>query len=109
MTLKSRWNGLALAVGVWAITQVCTAAAQPLSAPGVQAPTLTSLRVFAHPAVPDLQCATAPRGAPSAAAPDQDPREIPDDDEVQAALKEAASPAGPQRNAGLNAGVLGRA
>ena len=109
MRLQRRWNGLALAVGAWAITLGSAPAAQPLLAPAVQAPALMSLRVFAHPGVPDLQCASLPRGAPSAAAPDQDPREIPDDDEVQAALKEAASPAAPQRNAGINTGMLGRA
>ena len=109
MRLQRRWNGLALAVGAWVITLGSAPAAQPLLAPAVQAPALMSLRVFAHPAVPDLQCTSVPRGAPSAAAPDQDPRHIPDDDEVQAALKEAASPAAPQRNAGINSGVLGRA
>jgi hypothetical protein len=105
MRLNARWNALALVVGAWGFT-LSYAAAQPLLAAAVQAPALMNLRVYSHPAVPELQCAGVSRGAPSASAPDMDPREMPDDDEVQAALKEAsesgaASPAVAQRNAGI--------
>ena len=104
-----RWNRpdkrLSVALLTWALTLGCAVAA-----PAVGTPAVTTLRVFAHPAVPDLQCDTVPRGASTAAAPDLDPREMPDDDEVQAALKEAGAttlltPPGLPAGAGL----LGRA
>lgn len=104
-----RWNRrgkrLSVAVLAWVLTLGCAVAA-----PAVGTPAVTTLRVFAHPAVPDLQCDTVPRGAPTAAAPDLDPREMPDDDEVQAALKEAgATTLLPPPGLPAGAGLLGRA
>ncbi len=104
-----RWNrpDKRLSVGLltWALTLGCAVAA-----PAVGTPALTTLRVFAHPAVPDLQCDMVPRGASTAAAPDLDPREMPDDDEVQAALKEAgASMPLPPARLPAGAGLLSRA
>ena len=104
-----RWNRpdkrLSVALLTWALTLGCAVAA-----PAVGTPALTTLRVFAHPAVPDLQCDTVPRGASTAAAPDLDPREMPDDDEVQAALKEAgASMPLPPARLPAGAGLLSRA
>ncbi len=76
----------------------------------VLAPIVTTLRVVAQASVPDLQCASVPRAATSATAVEQDPREIPDDEEVQAALKEAtANPSAPFSGAPPLAGALGRA
>ena len=92
--------------------------AGPLTATGLAAlpliPTVTTLRVWARPAVSELQCASVPRASAPAAATEQDPREIPQDDEVQAALKEAAAQvpsatAAAPLNSNVNPGVLGRA
>jgi len=104
-----KWNRpgkrLSVALLTWALTLGCAVAA-----PAVGTPALTMLRVFAHPTVPDLQCDMVPHGASTAVAPDLDPREMPDDDEVQAVLKAAGAaalltpPALP-----VGAGLLGRA
>ena len=104
-----RWNRpdkrLSVALLTWVLTLGCAVAAPAVGTPG-----LTTLLVFAHPAVPDLQCDTVPRGASTAAAPDLDPREMPDDDEVQAALKEAgASMPLPPARLPAGAGLLSRA
>jgi hypothetical protein len=76
----------------------------------VQAPVPTVLRVVAQPAVPDLQCAAIPRAAASMAPVDMDPREIPDDEDVQAALNAARHVAAPQASADQRGvGLLGQA
>jgi len=75
-----------------------------------QGPVPTVLRVVAQPAVPDLQCAAVPRAAASTAPVDMDPREIPDDEDVQAALKAARQVAAVQATADQRSvGLLGQA
>ena len=75
-----------------------------------QGPVPTVLRVVAQPAVPDLQCAAFPRAAAATAPVDMDPREIPDDKDVQAALNAARQVAAPQATADQpSAGLLGQA
>ncbi len=104
MTLQRYWHSLTLAVLTgWLSLMggVNAAAAAP--------PALTTLRVLAHPAVPELQCASLPKGAAPAAAMVQDPREIPDDDEVQAALQQAGEARMPAAAGRQTAGSLGRA
>ncbi len=108
MTLHRHWHRLTLAVMAWGLSLGCTAATG-LAAPSPAAPVVTTLRVVARPAVPELQCASVPRGAAPAASIDQDPREMPDDDEVQAALKEASEKAVTIPTAPHPQGVLGRA
>jgi hypothetical protein len=79
-------------------------AAQPSSASA-----LTVLRVLANPGVPDLQCAVAPRAAASSAPVEMDPREIPDDEDVQAALKAARAEPAPATADQRSVGLLGQA
>jgi len=110
-------SGQRAVLGVWAWLFACSLgsamAAPPAATPStgtVFAPALTTLRVVAQASVPDLQCISVPRAAASAAAVEQDPREIPDDEEVQAALKEAtAHPSTPFSGVPPLAGALGRA
>lgn len=105
LTLSLGWIGAAPAT-----TSAATPAVTPATTLLPLTPALTTLRVWARPAVPDLQCASVPRAAAPAAPAVQDPREIPQDDEVQAALKEAPSAnAAVPLNSNLNPGVLGRA
>jgi len=95
-------------VALAAVLSLGTAmAVQPALA---QAPVPTVLRVVAQPAVPDLQCASVPRAAASTAPVDRDPRDIPDDEDVQAALNAARQVATPQATADQRSrGVLGQA
>lgn len=52
------------------------------------APAVTLLRVSARPAVPDLQCAISPASTTPSAPVDMDQREVPDEEDVQAALSQ---------------------
>jgi len=79
-------------------------AAQPFSLPA-----LTVLRVLAGPGMPDLQCATVSRAAASTAPVDMDPREIPDEEDVQAALKAARAEPAPINADQRSVGLLGQA
>lgn len=103
--------------GLWACLVAFTLSSAMAAPPAatsstgpVLAPTITTLRVVARPSVPDLQCLGVARAATPAAAVEQDPREIPDEEEIQAALKEAmAHPSPPFSGVPPLAGALGRA
>ena len=71
------------------VTALSFGAALAIQPAPAQGPVPTVLRVMTQPAVPDLQCAAIPRAAASTAPVDMDPREIPDDEDVQAALNAA--------------------
>jgi len=108
------WLSLSGVVAAPATTSAATPAVTSATTPLPLTPALSTLRVSARPGVPDLQCASMPRTAAPAAAAEQDPREIPQDDEVQAALKEAGAQAptgnaAARLNSNFNPGVLGRA
>ena len=105
MTFTSRLRRLAVGTVALAGVLLSAVASEP-----VPAPALTTLRVFAHPAVPDLQCTSAPRSASPAAVVDADPREVPDDEDIQAALKATTgTSARPVPVAPWGAGLLGHA
>ena len=101
------------ALSAWAFSLGSAVAAPvgvPLANASVTAPTWTSMRVVARSGVPDVQCVSMPRAASSASAVEQDPREIPDDDEVQAALQAAGvSPMPSKTGVPALAAGLGRA
>jgi len=80
-----------------------------LAAQAASAPALTVLRVSASSGVPDLQCAAVPAVAAAAAPVDMDPREIPDDEDVQAALKAARAEPAPASADQRSVGLLGQA
>ena len=116
MTWPHRYTALMGVLACWLAP--CWAGAAPVAslgaAPVPLTPAETTLRVWARPAVPELQCASVPRASAPASVAEQDPREIPQDDEVQAALQEAANKAPPVNAAAptgsnFNPGVLGRA
>lgn len=105
LRLGRRWRTMILtrlSVSLWGLAVALPAAAQ--------FPAVSVVRVQAHPAVPDLQCAALPKAATSAASVDTDPREVPDDADVQAALSALGAAASPEaQQIQKNQGVLGQA
>ena len=109
-TLRTRaciWTIIAACIWGMGGALAAPVAGSTAAGPGLT-PAVTTVRVSARAGVPDLQCASVPRTAASAAV-DQDPREIPDEEEVQGALQAAGAASLPSAAAPLRTGGLGRA